>query len=95
MPFSGTITSVTVLADQSATAVIDIWKDTYANFPPTVADTITAAAKPSLSAANKSVDSVLTGWTTSVTAEDVFRFNIDSNDNAKRITLKLNVTRST
>ena len=32
----------------SGSIVIDVWKDTYANFPPIVADTITASAKPTL-----------------------------------------------
>lgn len=95
VPFAGTITSVTLLADTAATAVIDIWKDTYANFPPTVADTITAAALPTLTAANKSEDAVLAGWTTAVADRDIFRFNVDSNDLAKKITLNLEVTRST
>ena len=95
VPFAGTITGVTLLADTATTAVIDIWKDTYANFPPTVADTITAAAIPTLTAANKSTDTTLTGWTTAVADGDVFRFNIDSNDLATRITLNLEITRST
>ena len=94
VPFDGTITSVTVLADQVATAVVDVWKDTYTNFPPTVADTITAAAKPTITAANKSTDAVLTGWTTAITAGDVFRFNVDSNDVATRLNVVLGVTRS-
>jgi hypothetical protein len=77
-PHAGTITDATLLADQSGSIVIDVWKDTYANFPPTVADTITAAAKPTLSAAQKSQDSTLTGWTTAFAEGDVFEFNIDS-----------------
>jgi len=95
VPFDGTITNVTLLADQAATMVIDIWKDAYANFPPTVADTITAAAKPTLTAADKSDDATLTGWDTGVLNGDVFRFNVDSNDVAERVTLSLEITRST
>ena len=41
--FAFTIVQWALLADQSGSIVIDIWKDTYANYPPTVADTITAA----------------------------------------------------
>jgi hypothetical protein len=58
VPFTGTITKVTVLStDAAATSgsiVIDVWKDTYANYPPTVADTITASAKPTITTATKS-----------------------------------------
>jgi hypothetical protein len=77
-PYTGTITGARLLSPQTAAVVIDVWKDVYANYPPTIADTITASAKPTLSAANKSDNTTLTGWTTSVTAGDVFIANIDS-----------------
>ncbi len=64
IPFACTINQVTLLADQSGSIVVDIWKDTYANYPPTGADSITASAKPTISAAAKSQDATLTGWTT-------------------------------
>jgi hypothetical protein len=53
IPFACAIEQVTLLADQSGSIVIDIWKDTYANAPPTVADSITASAKPTISSAAK------------------------------------------
>lgn len=90
-PVAGTITGVRLLADQTGSVVFDIWKDTYANYPPTVADTITAAAKPTISASNKSEDTTLTGWTTSVSAGDVFGFNIDSVSTITRVVLELTI----
>lgn len=90
-PVAGTITGVRMLADQSGSAVVDIWKDTYANFPPTNADSITASAKPTISAAQKSEDTTLTGWTTSVSAGDVFAFNVDSATTITRLTLELTI----
>jgi len=93
VPYPCTITQVTMLADQSGSAVVDVWKDTYANYPPTVADTITAAAKPTISAAVKSQDSTLTGWTTSVSAGDVIGFNVDSAATITRLTVVLRVKR--
>lgn len=93
IPFACTINQVTLLADQSTTTTIDIWKDTYANFPPTDADSITAAAVPGTSAATKDQDSTLTGWTTSVAAGDILRYNVDANDNAERVTISLKVTK--
>lgn len=96
VPFSGTITKATLLStDASATAgdiVIDIWKDTYANYPPTDADSITASAPPTLSAANKYEDSTLAGWTTSVTSGDILGFNVDSVATVTRVLLVLEVT---
>jgi len=94
IPFACTINRVTLLADASGSIVIDIWKDVYANFPPTVADTITASAKPTLTSAQKSQDSTLTGWTTAIVAGDTLRFNVDSVSTVKRVVLSLKVTRS-
>lgn len=92
VPYACTITAVTMLADQSGSIVVDIWKDTYANFPPTGADSITASAKPTISSATKSQDTTLTGWTTSVAAGDILRFNVDSATTVTRLTLALTVT---
>lgn len=89
--FPCTIVGHTLLADQSGSIVIDVWKDTYANFPPVVGDTITASAKPTLSTATKAQDTTLTGWTTSITAGDILRFNVDSVTTVTRVTLALKV----
>lgn len=94
IPFACTINSWTIMADATGSMVIDIWKDTYANYPPTVADTITASAKPSLSSANKATSSTLTGWTTSIAADDVLAFNVDSASTVQRVTITLKVTRA-
>lgn len=94
VPFNCTITSVSMLADVTGSTVIDVWKDTYANYPPTVADSICAAAKPTISASNKSVNSTLTGWTTSITAGDVLAFNVDSVSTITRVTITLNVNKA-
>jgi hypothetical protein len=92
-PYTGTITGARVLAVDAAVTsgsiVIDVWKDTYANFPPVVGDTITASAKPTLSSATKSDDTTLTGWTTAVTAGDVFAFSVDSAATVTQVALQL------
>lgn len=91
-PFAGTITAATLIADQTGSIVIDVWKDTYANAPPDNSDSITASAPPTLSSAQKSQDSTLTGWTTSVSSGDVFGFNVDSATTVTRVTLVLSVS---
>lgn len=93
IPFACTISAVTMLADQSGSIVVDIWKDTYANYPPTNVDSITASAVPTISTATKSQDTTLTGWTTSISAGDTLRFNVDSVTTIKRVTLSLKVTK--
>lgn len=89
--FNCTIQSVTMLADQSGSIVVDIWKDTYANFPPVDADSITASVPPTISTASKSQDATLTGWTTSLSAGDILRFNVDSVTSIQRVTIWLKV----
>lgn len=94
VPFGCTITKATLLADQSGSIVVDVWKDTYANFPPIDADSITASAPPTITTATKSEDGTLTGWTKAITAGDILRFNVDSVTDIERVTLILNVTRT-
>lgn len=95
IPFGCTINSATLQADQSGSIVIDIWKKAYAvSSPPTVANTITAAALPTLSTAQSSQDTTLTGWTTSIAANDMLRFNINSVTTCTRVTLTLKVTKT-
>lgn len=92
--FAFTIMQWTLLADAAGSLVVDVWKAPYASFPPTVANTITAAAKPTLSAANKNKSATLTGWTTTVNEGDVLRFNVDSVATVTAATLILKVIKT-
>lgn len=90
---AGTITGAYLLADQSGSIVIDIWNDTYANWPPTDADSITASAPPTISSATKSSDTTLTGWDTALAAGDILKFNVDSCTSITWCVLVLTVSR--
>jgi len=94
IPFACTIERVTLLADQSGSIVIDIWKDTYANFPPDDTDSITASAPPTITTDTDSEDDTLTDWTVEVTAGDILAFNVDSITTIERVTLALKVTKT-
>lgn len=95
VPFICTVSGWTILGDQSGSIVVDIWKDTYANYPPDVSDTIAGSEKPTLSAATKNQDLSLTTWSTlSLAAGDILRFNVDSVSTVTRVTISLHVTRS-
>lgn len=94
IPFNCTIQRVTLLGDQTGSAVVDIWKDVYSSFPPVVGDSITASAKPTITTATKSQDSTLTGWTKTITAGDILRFNVDSASSIQRLTVSLKVTKT-
>lgn len=94
VPFNCTILRATLLSDQSGSIVVDIWKNTYANFPPTDEDSITASASPTLSSTQKSEDDTLVGWTTDIMASDILAFNVDSIETVERVTLSLKIQRT-
>jgi hypothetical protein len=94
IPFDCEIESVTLLADQTGSIVIDIWKDTYANFPPTADDSICGGNKPTLSNAQKYQDSTLNGWTKTINAGDILAFNVDSASTITRLTIALKVKKT-
>lgn len=95
IPTAGTITSVSLLADQVGSIVIDVWKDDYNNFPPTSADNIAPTTNgctpPTLSSAQKSLDWTLTNWDTALAQDDVLAFNVTSVSTVTRVTLQLMV----
>ncbi len=94
MTYAGQILEYTLLADQTGSVVIDIWKDTYANYPPTSGDSICATNKVTLATGIKNTDSTLTSWTKTFSAGDVFAFNIDSISSITNINLTLKVQKT-
>lgn len=94
VPFDCVITAWRLVGAPSGSLVIDVWKDTYANFPPLIGDTITASAKPTLSSQQKNQDTTLTGWTTTLTDGDWLAFNVDSATTVINATLSLTVRRT-
>jgi hypothetical protein len=95
IPWAATITKVSTLIDQSGAIVVDLWKDTYANYPPVDGDSITSSTPPTITASGvKSEDSTLTSWITSIAAGDTIRYNVDSVTSATRCTITLECTRT-
>lgn len=88
----GTITSWEITSSSSGSAVVDIQKTTYGNFPNSFAS-IAASAKPTLSASVKNQDLTLTGWTTSLTKGDRVRAVVDSADITGVVVITLYVTK--
>jgi len=93
-PYAAVIQEAVILADQAGDIVVDIWKAAYASFPPTVAGTICAAAKPTLSDTDSYRDTTLTGWTTALAAGDVLRFNVDSSNTVTRAVVALKIKKT-
>jgi len=93
IPFAGTIIESSLVADQSGSIVCGISKSSYSGFPGSLTS-IVASAPPTLSAAQKSTDSTLTGWTTSIAANDILRFSVTSASSVTNVTLTLRIKRS-
>jgi hypothetical protein len=91
VPMACTITGASLLADTAGALVVDIWKDSFANYPPSDADSITGGAPPTLGAGVKSETTELTGWTTSIAAGDILAFHVDSATTVARVTVVLTV----
>ena len=89
VPYKGVIIGWKLIADQSTTTELDVWKAN--NSIPTVSGTIVGSAYPSLTAAELATSTTLTGWTTTVNPDDVFVLNVNSNDNATYILLELDI----
>lgn len=87
VPYSGTIVEWKIISDVSGSVVFDVWKSNAA--VPTNANTITASAKPTLTTAQRAVSTTLTGWTTSVSTNDVFGFEVESASTLTKATLIL------
>lgn len=94
MPFAMTLEAVRVVSKDSGSIVIDVWKDTYANFPPTDADTITSATPPTITTAVKVEDTDLTNWTKAFAKGDWLAFNVDSVTTCTLVTISLSGKRA-
>lgn len=97
IPFSGTIDLWTILADQTGRIEIDIWKDTFANYPPTAADSITGGASPAIVDSNKAQGDPTSDsptWVLAVAAGDTLKFNVNSCTTITRATLVLSVIKT-
>jgi len=94
--FNCTITAWSLLADQSGSIGLSIWKGTLANYPPTVANLMSgnSGQTPHITTATNANSSTLTGWTTTISAGDCLRFNVDSATTITRVTLALKVTKT-
>lgn len=94
VPFDCEIMRCRVYGGPSGSVQVDLWVDTHTNYPPTVADTIVAAAPPSIVADVKSEDITLAGWTKALVQGDGILPNIDSVTNMTWVKIVLLVKRT-
>lgn len=87
---AGTIDRWNIVADQSGSAVVDVWK--AAGTIPVNADSIAGTEKPTLTAQQLNSDTSLSTWTTAVAVGDVFGFEIESVTTCTRITVEVRIS---
>lgn len=96
VPYACTITAWYVTGNASGSIVVDVWRDTYANYPPTVADTIVGGGgnKPTLSAA-RTATAAPASWTSVALVEgDWVTMKVDSASGLTTARVTLTVERA-
>lgn len=93
VPYAGIITGWDLFGDAVGSCQFTIKKSTYTGFPPTAS--IVASDPPVMTSAQKATSAHLTGWTLVVAAGDVFSFNLDSVSILSRITIEVQVDKTT
>lgn len=88
VPFACTLSAFNITVD-TGTITFDVWKIATGTAIPTVANTITASALPAISTGTAVHSTTLTGWTTAVSANDVFGININAVSGATKASLIL------
>jgi len=97
IPFGLTWTGWTAMANQSGAIQVDLWRDSYFNFPPVDGDSITGSAPIAILATNNKAfgnASTMTGWSLAMLGGDVLRFNVDSATSIQRVTISLTYSRT-
>lgn len=90
IPINCYLTGWRIVANVSGSCVIGLWRDTYANFPPTVADLILSSAKPTLASAQRNQN---TSQRLLLNSGDWLAFNVESASTVKQVTLSLLCTK--
>jgi len=95
VPEAMTITGVQILTEGGpGNCFVDIWVDSYNNFPPTVADKIVASDPPTITSGIKYSSQALVGWSKAVPANSVITFNLFSSDTFTLVTCTLTLEKT-
>lgn len=89
---NGTILEWALTGTPSGSLVVDVWK--RAGAIPTGFDSITGGGPPFLAGATEGNDTVLAGWSTTVSVGDIFGFYISSATAITKAVLTLKVLRT-
>jgi len=91
IPAAGLITKWRIVGQSSGSAVVDVRKSTYADYPTTAS--IAGVSKPTLVSAQKAESTTLPGWTSALVAGDMLEFVLESMPTLTgRVTVLVEVT---
>jgi hypothetical protein len=93
VPYACEVLSWTVLGDATGSIVVDVWTDTLANYPPTVADSIAGTGKPTVTSATNATGNVSLWSSTALAKDNIVRFYVDSVTTFTQVTVSLTVRR--
>ena len=84
------VNSWVMLADRVGSIQVDVFRDTFLNFPPTDADAMPGGGNEPAIVADDTATGTTAGWTTTtVNSGDIIRFNVDSVATIEECTLIL------
>lgn len=83
------ITGVELIADVSGSIAVDIARASYTNFP--IFTSIVGSTPPTLATAQKYQDNTLTGWTRTLSPDDILQFNVTSASGVQLVLVKLRI----
>ena len=96
VPFACHVNRWTLMGDRHGSFVVDIWRDSYANFPPTDADSMSGTTNmPAISGTVMAQGADLSGWgTQGITGGDILVYHVDSCTAIELCTIALKVTKT-
>ena len=85
-----TLTGYVLLADLVGSIALDLWKQPYADYPPSSGESMVGGgAPPSMTGVNKKIDGALEDWVTNIAAGDIIAVVVDSAATITRCSLVL------
>jgi hypothetical protein len=91
VPFKCKVTGWEIISDQSCSAVVDVWRKTYAALPATNADSILTGNEMTISAGIKGQNLALTPI--ELAEGDYLYYNLDSNNTAQELSMAFIIER--
>jgi hypothetical protein len=93
LPYNCAPVGWTMFSDVAATAIMEVWKDIPANYPPTSADIVTPNFRPNVAANIYGSSTAVGTWNSDWNEDDILAFNVFSNNLSKQLTLIIKLAR--